>query len=892
MVKTITAPVWQTLKAALPHDGLITDPVELIAYEIDGSLGLGEPQGVALPRRIEEVVALVRWAATHGVPVVARGAGTGLSGGAVAQQGGVTVSFARMKQVLELDEAGRSAVVQPGIVHQTLDEFVKTKDLYYPPDPASGRACTLGGNLGENAGGPHCFKYGVTTNYVTGLQVVLADGRVIRTGGRAYDYPEYDLTGLLIGSEGTLGIITEASLRLMRNIPGIKTLMAIFDSVEEAGEAVSAVIARGLVPATLEMMDRNMIGIVEAYAHAGLPTDAEALLIIEADGYPESLEPQMAEIIEVMRAQQARELRIARTAAERDQIWYARKSAFGAIAQISPAYLIVDGTVPRSRLAATLAEVNQICARQNLRVGYVFHAGDGNLHPLILFDPSDQDMVERVHRAGREVMELCVRQGGTITGEHGVGSEKRQYMPLMFNADELRAMQDIKEVFDPGYLLNPGKILPDLSSQPAPHLPPPAPTAEQVRAGEQMAGAGPAGQPKTHTPNSKLPNPFAPASAQEAAEALRAWAADGQPTTIRIRGGGTKSGLLPPADVLLSTHALRGIRTYSPDDLYVTVGAGTPLAELQQDLARDQMWVPFASPWPLSTVGGLLVTNFNAPLRMRYGGIRDLVLAVTAVLPDGRVIRAGRPVVKNVAGYDLPKLFIGSHGTLGLITDVTLKLLPFPRARTSLMVPVDDLGRGLAWGARLLRTCLVASALLLCRGCDTPGVTAPFTLIYTAEGVPEDVAAELAQARGVLQAEGASGLIQFDTSFPSHGPQEGQAGTQVWEGWMRAALPSDTTLRAGVAPKDLARVLSGLGPALGDAPFIADLPGGLLYVRSAEVEAVRRSAQAAGGYTVVLSAPDGKLDTWGHTPDGLDLMRALKARWDARGLFNPGAFLV
>ncbi|MCU0509576.1 MAG: FAD-binding protein, partial [Anaerolineae bacterium] len=305
--------------------------------------------------------------------------------GAVAPHGGVMVSLARMKQVVELDEAGRSVVVQPGIVHLVLDEFVKTKGLYYPPDPASGRACTLGGNLGENAGGPHCFKYGVTTNYVNGLQVALADGRLIRTGGRALDYPEYDLTGLLVGSEGTLGIVTEAELRLVRNVPGIKTLMAIFDSVETAGEAVSAVIAGGLVPATLEMMDRTMIGIVENYVHAGLPVDAEALLIIEADGHTASLDSQMAEIVEVMQAQGARELRLAQNAAERDKIWFARKSAFGAIAQISPAYLIVDGTVPRSKLARALAEINRICAGHDLRVGYVFHAGDGNLHPLILY---------------------------------------------------------------------------------------------------------------------------------------------------------------------------------------------------------------------------------------------------------------------------------------------------------------------------------------------------------------------------------------------------------------------------------------------------------------------------------------------------------------------------
>jgi D-lactate dehydrogenase (cytochrome) len=852
-MKTITQSEWRALQAILPADAIVTDPAELIVYEVDGGLGLGNAQGIVLLRDTQQVVALVRWAAANNVPIVARGAGTGLSGGGIAPSGGVIASFARMKQVLEMDEVGRSVVVQPGIVQLTLDEFVKTKGLYYPPDPASGRACTLGGNFGENAGGPHCFKYGVTTNYVMGLEVVLSDGRVIRTGGRAFDYPEYDLTGVLVGSEGTLGLVTEASLRLIRNIPGIKTLMAIFNSVEEAGEAVSAVIARGLMPGTLEMMDKNMIGIVENYVHAGLPTEADALLIIESDGYPESVDPQMEEIIGVMKERKARELRLARTAAERDKIWFARKSAFGAIAQISPAYLIVDGTVPRSKLAQTLGGINQICARHNLRVGYVFHAGDGNLHPLILFDPRDEDMVKRVHRAGDEVMELCVRQGGTITGEHGVGSEKRQYMALMFNVDELRAMQDVKDVFDPKNLLNPGKIIPEGRGQ----------------------GSGARGQGAEVSSQYLAPN-----SAEEAAGAMRAWADAGR--RVHILGSGTKSRAAPASDAILSTQALRGVK-YAINDLYVTVGAGTPLVDLQEELARDKVWVPLASPWAESTIGGIVATNFNAPLRMRYGAIRDLLLAATVALPDGRVLRIGRPVVKNVAGYDLLKLFVGAYGTLGLIGDVTLRLIPYPRARSTLIAPVNDLGQGLALGTRLLRVCLVASSLLLCRGCDTPGVSAPYTLVCTAEGVPEDVRAELVQVRAALQADGVTGAIEVDV--PS--------GTDVWCKLLHSAAPADLTLRAGVAPKDLARVMSDLAPALGNAPFITDFATGMVYAWGAkDVAAVRQHARAADGYAIILSGADGKVDAWGHAPDGLDLMRGLKARWDPRGILNAGAFIV
>jgi D-lactate dehydrogenase (cytochrome) len=721
--------------------------------------------------------------------------------------------------------------------------------LYYPPDPASGRACTLGGNLGENAGGPHCFKYGVTTNYVNGLQVALADGRLIRTGGRAFDYPEYDLTGLLVGSEGTLGIVTEAQLRLVRNVPGIKTLMAIFDSVETAGEAVSAVIAGGLVPATLEMMDRTMIGIVENYVHAGLPVDAEALLIIEADGHTASLDAQMAEIVEVMQAQGARELRLAQNAGERDKIWFARKSAFGAIAQISPAYLIVDGTVPRSKLGRALAEINRICAGHDLRVGYVFHAGDGNLHPLILFNPQDPAMVERVHAAGQEVMELCVAIGGTITGEHGVGSEKRGYMRLMFNEDELRVMQDIKDVFDPEAILNPGKIVPDLQ--------PVEPSAAPALPAAPASGD------------------WAPESTEEAAEGLRQLREQGR--SVRVVGGGTKSASLTPADVTLSTRALRGVKAFELNDLFVTAGAGTTLAELQAFLAERKVWAPLASPWPEATIGGIVASNFNAPLRMRYGAIRDLLLAMTVVMPDGRVIRAGKPVVKNVAGYDLPKLHAGAQGTLGLITDVSLKLLPLPRSRETLVIPAGTLADALGLGQRLLRVCLVSTALLLMKGQAVDGIPAPYALLYTAEGVAEDTQAELAEARALVASEGAVSV-------------EGLAGSDVWADWVREAAGA-AVVRAGVAPKDLPRLLVETAPALGDAPFVADLASGLVYTRGLPARALRGAAAGLGGYAAVVAGPAVAEPRWGYEPDGLDLMRALKLKWDPTGAFNPGAFL-
>ncbi len=475
--------------------------------------------------------------------------------------------------------------------------------------------------------------------------------------------------------------------------------------MEQAGEAVSAVIAAGLVPATMEMMDQKIMRILEDYAHAGLPVEAGAALIIEADGYPESVTQQMDEIAEILRRYGARDIRIAQTSEERDRIWYGRKSAAGAMARLAPAYYLVDGTVPRSKLAATLAEINAVVEANSFRVGYVFHAGDGNLHPFILIEnPHDGELMQRILAVGHTVMEICVAKGGSVTGEHGVGSEKRQYMPLMYSADELDVMLDIKDVFDPGKLLNPGKIFP----------------AELPEAPYRGAPEAPPGSMS------------APATAAEAAEAIRGWLAAGK--SIRVAGGGTKSAGLPPTDAILVTGGLCGIQHYALKDLFVTVGAGMPLDQLQAELARDKMWVPLVSPWPAATVGGIVSANFNAPLRMRYGNIRDVVLAASVALADGRSIQAGRPVVKNVAGYDVTKLFVGSHGSLGLLTDVSLKLAPLPRARASLIVPFDSATEAMKCGQQLLRVRMVASALLVCKGCDAQGVRSPYAVIYTGLG--------------------------------------------------------------------------------------------------------------------------------------------------------------
>lgn len=841
---------------------VITDPAELLVYERDATLERGLPDAVVFLRTVADVIRAVRWAAENGVPVVARGAGTGLSGGAVAEYGGIILEFSQMGKVLELDRVGRSVVVEPGVVNLTLDGLVKAAGLYYPPDPASGRAATLGGNVAENAGGPHCFKYGVTSNYLTGLEIVLADGRAVMLGGRAYDYPEYDLLSLVTGSEGTLAVITKILARLVRNPPGLKTMTAAFNSVEEAGEAVSAVIAAGLVPATMEMMDQNIMRAVEDYVHVGLPVHAGAMLIMEVDGYAAGLDPQMEEVRQILAGRGGLYLRVAQDSAERDKLWYGRKSAAGAMARLAPAYLLVDGTVPRSRLAETLRYVDRILTRENLRVGYVFHAGDGNLHPFVLMYPSDTAQVKRVFDAAFEVMQGVVEREGSITGEHGVGIEKREYMLLMYSGAELSAMWDVKEVFDPKGCLNPGKIFPR-KMPPVGRVPP----ASTVPAGE-----------------------FAPASAKDAAAGLAALSAARQPVRITNREPLQQTGQRPT--VRLATHNLAGVHTYAPDDLYITVGSGTTLAAVQEYLAREGRQVALASPWPETTVGALVATNLNAPLRLRYGAIRDQLLCTTVALADGRLIRAGRVVVKNVAGYDLPKIMVGSYGTLGLMTDITLKLMPLPRARASLFVPVSTLERGLELATRLLPVALVASGLVLARGVNSPGVPASaYLLVYSAEGMPEDVEAELGQARQALSGDGAQAHLQVVAP----------TATGLWAHLFGDAAAGSVLIRAGVAPKDLARYALAQQDTLESSAFLVDVPSGLVYIAmplgerdevARRLYELRRPAYALGGYAVVVDAPgDQQLDRWGYPSPSRALQQALKAKWDPAGILGQGMFM-
>ena len=429
-------------------------------YEYDGSVEVGSPDCVVFPRATPDVVEIVRLAVLHQTPIVGRGTGTGLSGGAIARHGGIIVSFARMNRILAIDAANQRATVQPGVVNSDLSAAVEHLGLHFAPDPSSQKACTIGGNVSENSGGPHTLAYGVTSNHVLALEIVLPTGELLRLGGEALDSPGYDVTGLFVGSEGTFGLVTEITVKLTRLPEAIKTLLAIYDSIDDATETVAEITARGITPSACEMLDGWTIRIIEDYVHAGFPLDCAAILLIEVDGLRETAEAEAKEVAEVCSAHHAREVRVARDARERDLFWKGRKNAFGAVGRLSPSYYTQDGVIPRTKLPATLRRIGEIAKKYGLQIGNVFHAGDGNLHPIILFEQRNERQFRDTVRAGDEILEFCIQMGGSITGEHSVGMEKDRLMPLLFSEADLALMRQVRDVFNPANLLNPGKIFP------------------------------------------------------------------------------------------------------------------------------------------------------------------------------------------------------------------------------------------------------------------------------------------------------------------------------------------------------------------------------------------------------------------------------------------------
>ena len=448
------------LRQLLPPDALIEEPEQLKTYECDGLTGHRMiPALVALPRTTEEVQAVVRACHAAGVPFVARGAGTGLSGGALPVADGVVISLARMNRILEIDLDSERIVVQPGVTNLQVTEAVIADGFYYAPDPSSQQVCTIGGNVAENSGGAHCLKYGFTVNHVTGLTVVLPDGEVVRLGGKASESPGPDLLGAFVGSEGTLGIATEVTLRLLRRPEAVRTVLAAFHSIDGAGAAVSGVVRAGILASAMEIMDRLTIEAAEAALHPGYP-DANAVLLVELDGSTPQVEEDLAAVEAICTECGAWEIRTAADDHERALLWKGRKAAFAAMGRIANDYYVQDGVVPRTKLPDVLRRIGELEVEYGLRVGNVFHAGDGNLHPLVLYDGSVEGQAEQAQKLAEAILEACIDAGGSLTGEHGIGIDKVCSMPLLFGSDDLATMLRLRQAFDPAGLCNPGKVLP------------------------------------------------------------------------------------------------------------------------------------------------------------------------------------------------------------------------------------------------------------------------------------------------------------------------------------------------------------------------------------------------------------------------------------------------
>ena len=740
------------LKRSLRHivglKSVLDDPGSLTAYSYDSSLQTASPDFVLFPQTTEQVAQTIGLLASEGIPYVARGAGTNLSGGSIPLKGGVVIALARMKRILSIDLENQCARVEPGVTNLALQDALARRGFFYAPDPASQKVSTLGGNFAENSGGPHCLKYGVTTNHILGAKLVTPRGEVVELGGEKLESPDAGMLGLLVGSEGTLGIATELVCRIMPLPESVKTMLGVFDSTEQAVRTVSDIIAAGILPATLEMMDNMVIRAVEQALHAGYPIDAAAVLIIEIDGPREGLDEMAAEIEAICRRNKVREVRTARDEEERAQLWAGRRGAFGAIARLFPNYSVSDGTVPRTRLPEVLEQVAEIGRKYELEIGNVFHAGDGNLHPLIFFDSRDKAQLEKVHQAGEEILTACIEAGGTITGEHGVGTEKIKAMPAFFGAGEIELMWSIKRALDSANLCNPGKILPESIVD----------DNRQLRGGAARYATKEAGE------NAEAPT-FFPTTPEELSATILKLKDAGK--TFGPVGARTLFNRLPARERLgafIATTKMRAIVEHDAANLTVTVQAGLSLGELGNILAEAGQFLPLDAPND-ATLGGAVASALPGPRRHIYGAARDFVLGLEFAAADGRLYRAGGKTVKNVAGYDFGKLLVGAWGALGIITEITFRLLPMHTACGTILADFETAENAYAAAAESTAARLNPAVVTLLNSAATeqlakklgkpPSSTARYTLMLAAEGASRSVERQLGELESICKKRGA-----------------------------------------------------------------------------------------------------------------------------------------
>ncbi|HEY0407576.1 MAG TPA: FAD-linked oxidase C-terminal domain-containing protein [Pyrinomonadaceae bacterium] len=1003
------------LRALLGRDGVLTEADELLVYECDGlTQHKRRPRAVIFPQSTAQVAQALRILKQARVPFAPRGAGTGLSGGALTES--VVVELARMRRIIELDTLNRRAVVETGLINAQLSRAAAPFKLHYVPDPSSQMTCTIGGNIAENAGGIHCLKYGMTVDHVASARVVLAGGEVVDLHAGGANAPGYDLLGVFVGSEGTFGIATEATLILTPLAPAVRTLLADFADVNDGSRAVSAIIAAGLMPSALEMMDGATIRAVEQSVFAaGLPPEAEAALLIELDGLEAGLDTEAARVESICREHGARHVRLAQDERERGKFWAARKGAFGAMGRLAPDLMLQDAVVPRSRLPEALAAIYRTGAKHNLLVANVFHAGDGNLHPYICYDARQPEEVKRVKEAGREMMEICVQVGGTITGEHGVGLDKIDYLPLIFSPDDMDAMLRVRAAFDPEGRCNPGKIIPtartcgeargarprrgnaetprsddaeraarvDLETRQrgdAETLRHDAiatlssslnndddkareaidqkreatdETREAIDDGQQSEPAQsttvfarhPFNIEAAHEALSRIvgaehvkasPHPYfaassrrrveessggvaasssgilasclsvSPANQDEACEALRLATREGW--AIVPAGAGTwldagRASLR--ADVILQTSRMRRIIEHEPADLVASAEAGLRLTDFNDDLKRAGQWLPLDPPDDEeASLGGIAATGMSGAQGLGYGAPRAFVIGMRVALADGRIIKAGGRVVKNVAGYDLCKLFVGSYGTLGLILELTFKLRPLPAQSSTVIAcgPLSSLQRN---ARALLDARLFPVALELLSPLAATDVQAPIetdedcALMIRFAGATEAVAFQLAQARAMLKHE--RGIRH---TIVSSGDE------LLWRALAALPLKASEPLswRAHLPPGKLDALLAaedaeGVAPFPAGSRWHAGLGDGRLHVIGAlpstlsagvkQLTRWRERTRRVGGWLIVERAPREireAFDVWDDAGAGAFIMGRIKQQLDPSDTFSPGRF--
>jgi len=645
-------------------ENVIVDEETQKPYECDGLSAYCEmPMLVVLPVTVEQVQKVVILCHEHEVPVIARGAGTGLCAGAMPHPEGVVLSLAKFNKILDVDTDARTARVQPGVTNLAISQHVSDLGFYYGPDPSSQIACTIGGNVAENSGGVHCLKYGLTVHNILEVKIITVEGDMVTLGNQALDAPGLDLMALYTGSEGLLGITVEVTVKLLPTQENARVVMAGFSSVTQAGDAVGAVIANGIIPAGLEMMDKLAIEASEDFAKAGYPKDAEALLLCEVDGTNEEVDQHVTQVENLFKELGAVSVKVSTSEAERALLWKGRKSAFPAVGRISPDYYCMDGTIPRRYLSDVLTKMAEMSDYYGLRVANVFHAGDGNLHPLILFDSGVPGEFEKTEEFGGKILELCVEVGGCITGEHGVGIEKIRQMPAQYSDFEVVQFHAMKAAFDPLGTLNPGKGIP---------------TLKQCQEYRSLGGRRLYRKRKMNDIIDQL------------IDQVRSASTEGQ--ALKITGSGSKSGMLS-RDVsgqVLDVSAHTGIVEYQPSELVMTARAGTSLREIENTLDEKGQMLSCESPYfgEGATIGGTLACNLSGPSRPWAGSVRDLTLGVRLINGKGEHLRFGGQVMKNVAGYDGSRLQAGALGVLGVITEVSLKVLPKPEKTITL---VDDM---------------------------------------------------------------------------------------------------------------------------------------------------------------------------------------------------------